>query len=119
MKVHETKSDSKSDIAEQIYTLRELIEQHNYHYYIEDSPKITDQAFDKLFSELKKLENDYPDLITPDSPTQRVGAKPLDKFSTITHAEPMLSLENVFDDHELKKFDERIKERLKSSVNVN
>lgn len=102
------------DVKHRIQELKQEIQQHNYHYYVEDSPVITDYEFDKLFNELKSLELQYPELITIDSPTQRVGAKPLDKFNTIEHEVPMLSLDNVFDQNEFEKFDQRIKDRLKS-----
>ncbi|HHE41242.1 MAG TPA: NAD-dependent DNA ligase LigA, partial [Dehalococcoidia bacterium] len=77
--------------------LRESINRADYRYYVLDSPEISDQEYDRLFTELKQIEADYPELITPDSPTQRVGAPPLESFRTVTHVVPMLSLANVFD----------------------
>ena len=81
-------------ISQQADKLREAIERHNYNYSALDEPSIPDSEYDKLFLELQKLEQCYPQLITPDSPTQRVGATPLEKFSQITHSSPMLSLSN-------------------------
>ncbi len=99
--------------------LKQLIEKHNYNYYILDNPTITDQEYDQLFQQLKNLELEYPELLTEDSPTQRVGSKPLDKFNTIVHSVPMLSLENVFNFSELEKFDQRIKDRIKFEDKLN
>lgn len=93
--------------------LKEEINEHNYRYYVLDDPIISDAKYDELFRRLQKLEEDYPDLITPDSPTQRVGAPPLKFFKSVTHQVPMLSLENGFQEKELIAFDERIRERLK------
>ncbi len=93
--------------------LRELINQNNYHYYVEDEPVIPDAEYDRLMQELMTIENEYPKLITKDSPTQRVGAKPLDSFSEIKHEVPMLSLNNVFDEEEMTAFDSRVREILK------
>lgn len=95
--------------------LKERIEQHNYNYYTLDCPVISDQEYDQLFQELKLLEEHFPQLVTIDSPTQKIGSKPLDKFNTIEHSVPMLSLDNIFDYEELIKFDQRIKDRLKNN----
>ena len=92
--------------------LRAAIELHNYRYYVLDSPTIPDAEFDQLFRELQQIEQNYPQLITVDSPTQRVGAAPLKAFSQITHRIPMLSLSNAFDDAEVEAFDRRICEGL-------
>lgn len=100
---------------EEIEKLRELIRYHDYRYYVLDSPEISDEEYDRLFKRLKELEEKYPQYITPDSPTQRVGGKPLEKFGTITHKSPMLSLDNVFDDDEMKEFDARIKRFLNTT----
>ncbi|RLB01888.1 MAG: DNA ligase (NAD(+)) LigA, partial [Deltaproteobacteria bacterium] len=90
----------KDAVYRRIQELREQINYHNYLYYVLDSPEISDEAYDALFRELKELEEKYPEFITPDSPTQRVGFKPLDKFETVTHAVPMLSLENAMKESE-------------------
>ena len=85
--------------------LREEIELHNHRYYVLDAPTISDAEFDRLFRELQDLEAQHPELVTSDSPTQRVGAGPLDEFPPVAHATPMLSLNNAFDDTEVAAFD--------------
>jgi DNA ligase (NAD+) len=107
--------DNLVNIKKNLTQLREQLEQHNYNYYILDEPVISDQEYDLLFNQLKQLELQHPELITQDSPTQRVGVKPLDKFATVNHLAPMLSLDNIFDYQELEKFDQRIKDRLKNN----
>ncbi|HEX9181265.1 MAG TPA: NAD-dependent DNA ligase LigA, partial [Burkholderiales bacterium] len=92
--------------------LREEIEYHNHRYYVLDAPTIADAEFDRLFRELQDLEAQHPELVTPDSPTQRVGAGPLDEFPQVAHATPMLSLNNAFDDAEVAAFDRRVREGL-------
>ena len=92
--------------------LHYLINKYNYQYYTTDNPEVTDSEYDRLFGELKQLEVDYPALLTLDSPTQRVGGQALDKFDQVTHAMPMLSLDNVFDDADLTAFDQRVKDWL-------
>ncbi|MBI1921834.1 MAG: NAD-dependent DNA ligase LigA [Geobacter sp.] len=94
---------------QRIDELRQVIERHNRLYYAEDRPEISDAEYDALFRELQHLEKAFPDLVIPDSPTQRVGAKPLTKFSQVEHRVPMLSLENAFDEGEMRDFDERVK----------
>ena len=92
--------------------LREELERHNRLYYIEDAPEITDAEYDKLFAELQALEAGHPELRTPDSPTQRVGAAPLPQFSEVRHRTPMLSIGNAFDEEEVRAFDKRIRQAL-------
>jgi DNA ligase (NAD+) len=92
--------------------LRKEIEQHNYRYYVLDDPSVPDIDYDQLMNELIALEAQYPALITPESPTQRVGAKPLAEFPEVDHLVPMLSLANAFDENEMKAFDKRIKDKL-------
>ncbi len=106
---------ASQDAAERIGELRDLIRFHAVRYYVLDSPEITDADYDRLFRELEDLEASNPGLITPDSPTQRVGGTPLDKFGQIKHAVPMLSLTNVFDEAELRDFDERVRKALKTA----
>ncbi|WP_243373255.1 NAD-dependent DNA ligase LigA [Geotalea sp. SG265] len=89
--------------------LHKEINRHNYLYYVEDRPEITDAEYDQLLRELQQLEKEFPELVTQDSPTQRVGAAPLEKFSQVAHRLPMLSLENAFNEGEMRDFDERIK----------
>lgn len=99
-------------IARRAAELREQINYHNYRYYVLDQPEIPDAEYDRLMRELQRLESQYPELITPDSPTQRVGAKPAEGFGEVRHLIPMLSLENCFSEDELRSFDRRVKERL-------
>jgi DNA ligase (NAD+) len=95
--------------ADRIEKLRKEINRHNYLYYVLDSPEITDADYDALFRELAELEEKHPELVTADSPTQRVGGAPLEKFSQVAHRIPMLSLENALSESEIADFDERIK----------
>ncbi len=97
---------------ERIQQLRDEINQHNYLYYVLDEPHIPDSEYDRLLRELQDLEAKNPQLITPDSPTQRVGAKPLKSFAEVRHSLPMLSLDNAFTDEEFENFERRVKERL-------
>ena len=92
--------------------LRRLIEHHNRLYYQEDRPEVTDAEYDALFRELLALEEQYPELIVADSPTQRVGGAPLEKFAQVAHRQPMLSLENAFNEADIVDFDQRIKRYL-------
>ena len=89
--------------------LRDAIRHHEERYYIHNDPEISDEAFDRLLHELETLEADHPDLITPDSPTQRVAGRPVEGFETVEHVVPMLSLDNAYNDEELKAFDERVR----------
>ncbi|MGI6036782.1 MAG: NAD-dependent DNA ligase LigA [Limnochordia bacterium] len=98
--------------GKRIEELRELISQHDYHYHVLDAPLISDAEYDRLYRELVELEEKYPHLITPDSPTQRVGGAPGEGFGVITHRVPLLSLANAFDDEELKAWDGRIRRNL-------
>ena len=99
-------------IKQHAQELRAEIELHNYRYYVLDNPTIPDAEYDKLLRELQQIEQDHPQLITADSPAQRVGAVPLKAFSQITHKIPMLSLNNAFDDAEVEAFDRRVCEGL-------
>jgi DNA ligase (NAD+) len=99
-------------VVARVAELRNAIEHHNYLYYVQDQPAISDAEFDRLFRELQELEQRYPTLVTPDSPTQRVGAKAESEFAAITHALPMLSLNNAFSDEEVGAFDRRVREAL-------
>lgn len=92
--------------------LQQLLQQHNYQYYVLDAPSIPDADYDALFVELKQLEQQFPELITPQSPTQRVGAAPLDKFGQVAHQVPMLSLDNAFDGDDFSAFYQRMADRL-------
>jgi DNA ligase (NAD+) len=102
-------------IEKQLTQLRQIIEDHNYRYYALSNPSISDAKYDRLFRELQRLEAENPQLVTSDSPTQRVGASPLKNFAKITHSIPMLSLENAFDSEEVLEFDRRIRQQLKKN----
>ena len=106
-------SDEMDDIRRQVQELRKDIELHNYHYYTLDAPIIPDVEYDKLFRELQELEQRHPELVTPDSPTQRVGAAALKQFAQIQHHTPMLSLGNAFDAAEVEAFDRRVRQMLR------
>lgn len=95
-----------------VRALRDLIRKHDYLYYVLDSPEITDEEYDRLFKELRELEERYPELVTPDSPTQRVGGAPLDRFPEVVHAAPMLSLDSDSEEAALRRFDERLRKAL-------
>ncbi len=102
------------DINKQIEQLRKEIREHDYLYYVLNQPRIGDRQYDKLFAELKKLEAANPQLITADSPTQRVSERPLEGFATVRHAVSMLSMDNTYNADELKAFDERVAKQLGS-----
>ncbi|MCS3600948.1 DNA ligase (NAD+) [Buttiauxella sp. BIGb0471] len=105
-------------IEQQITQLRTTLRHHEYLYHVLDNPEIPDAEYDRLMGELRALEEAHPDLITPDSPTQRVGAAPLSEFTQIRHEVPMLSLDNVFDEASYLAFNKRIQDRLKSTEAV-
>ncbi|HOP85720.1 MAG TPA: NAD-dependent DNA ligase LigA [Syntrophorhabdaceae bacterium] len=102
----------KTEVKEKIEKLRRDIEYHNYRYYVLDSPVISDSEYDSMMRELQGLEERYPEFLTPNSPTQRVGAKPLEEFATVTHTIPMLSLANAMSEEEVIEFDKRVKKLL-------
>ncbi len=100
---------NKNDAKKQIQKLRDDINYHNYQYYIENNPVISDYEYDMLIKKLEALETEYPDLITSDSPTQRIGGEPIKGFTTVEHKIPMLSLDNAYSYDELREFDDRVK----------
>jgi len=102
----------KSAIEQKIKSLREQIRKHDYLYYVLNQPQIPDQEYDRLFSELKKLEQQHPQLVTPDSPTQRISDRPIEGFAQVKHAIAMLSIDNTYSDAELKDFDQRVEKGL-------
>ncbi|ERS14509.1 NAD-dependent DNA ligase LigA [Alloalcanivorax xenomutans] len=104
--------------AEQIKQLRDQLNDWSYRYYVLDDPAVPDAEYDRLFRQLQALEGEHPDLISPDSPTQRVGDVPLEGFNEVRHAVPMLSLGNAFNDEELRDFDQRVRERLDVSGSI-
>src|SRR3989441_12475759 len=93
-----------------IESLRDKIRHHEYRYYVLDDPEISDAEFDKLINELKKIESEHPGLVTPDSPTQRVGGKPREGFVKARHTSPMLSLDNTYSEEELRSWERRVHE---------
>ena len=109
---------NEKEAIKELEKLREEINYHNHRYYILDSPVISDAEYDRLFKKLQELENNFPHLITPDSPTQRVGAMPLDEFKTIAHTIPMLSLNNANNVEEAREFDERVKRFLETKEEI-
>jgi DNA ligase (NAD+) len=100
------------EAAERAKALRAEIERHNYAYYVLDAPTVPDAEYDRLFNELAEIERSHPALVTPDSPTQRVGARPAPEFSQVTHRTPMLSLSNAFSAEDVANFDRRVREGL-------
>ena len=102
-------------VMEQILELREKIRKYDYHYYVLDEPLVPDAEYDRYFRALQDLEAKHPQLITLDSPTQRVSGTPADAFAPVTHKQPMLSLSNVFTDEELHAFIKRVSEKLDES----
>ena len=102
----------KTNPVQRVEQLREQIRFHNYRYYVLDDPQIPDAEYDRLLRDLQSLEEAHPELISADSPTQRIGAEPLNAFGDVRHEVPMLSLDNAFDDAELSEFDRRVRERL-------
>jgi DNA ligase (NAD+) len=98
------------DVEKKIESLREKIRHHEYLYYVLDQPEISDLEFDKLMQQLKHLESEHPSLVTPDSPTQRVGGKPREGFVKVPHSSPMLSLDNTYSEEELRDWERRVHE---------
>ncbi len=95
-------------VRQEIEDLRRQIEHHNYLYYVEAAPEIGDREFDRLLQRLKDLEEQHPELVTPDSPTQRVGGQPVKSFRPVRHAVPMLSIDNTYNEEDLRAFDTRV-----------
>jgi len=102
----------KKDIGREIKKLRQIIDRHDRRYYVENKPEISDQEYDRLMKELEKLEKAHPELVTPDSPTQRVSGEVLEDFETVSHREPMLSMDNTYSADEIREFDKRVKKNL-------
>ena len=109
---------SRDTPEQQIDALREDIRHHEHLYYVLDAPVLTDAQYDALVNRLKALEADHPDLITPDSPTQRVGGKPRDGFLKTPHSRPMLSLDNAYNEDDLRAWDQRVRDALPSTEQV-
>lgn len=104
------------DVMQRVNELRRIIEHHNYMYYVLDSPEISDAEYDALMRELEQLESEYPELITPDSPTQRVGGQVSGQFQPVVHSVPLLSLNDVFSESEIRDFDRRVRAALGEDV---
>ena len=102
----------RSDVKSQIENLRREIQRHNYLYFVEGEPKISDREFDALVHGLEELERKHPELITPDSPTQKVGGRPLEGFRTVPHRTPMLSIDNTYHEDDLRKWSKRVRDGL-------
>ena len=100
-------------VRKHIDELRKQIGYHNYKYYVEATPKISDREFDRLMQKLQELEKAHPELVTPDSPTQRVGGQPLTEFRQVRHRVPMLSIDNTYNEDNLREFDTRTRRLLK------
>ena len=107
-----------SGVEREIEALRAEIGRHNRLYYVEAAPAISDREYDRLMGRLEELEAGQPDLVTPDSPTQRVGGQPLDEFATVTHAVPMLSIENTYNFDEVREWDTRVRKGLNADETV-
>src|SRR6202047_3668313 len=105
-------ADAANQAAKRVAELKETLERYNYRYHALDDPEVPDAEYDRLMLELRALEPAHPQLLTPDSPTQRVGAAPVAAFGTVKHRLAMLSLDNAFSDEEVQDFDRRIRERL-------
>ncbi|SRR5579884_545749 len=103
-------SAKQAGVEEEIASLRRELERHEYLYYVLDQPEISDAEYDALMARLRQLEAEHPELITPDSPTQRVGGKPREGFVRVRHSSPMLSLDNAYNEGELSDFDRRVRE---------
>ena len=107
---------TKAQAQKQVEQLRKDINYHNYRYYVLNDPTISDFEFDKLLKQLIELEKNFPELITPDSPTQRVGGEPIKEFKSVLHSPQMLSLDNTYSYDELRDFDNRIRKTI-SNIN--
>ena len=103
---------SQADVQLEVEELHRLLHKYNHEYYVLDNPTVPDSEYDRLFQQLKTIETEHPELVTPDSPTQRVGDKPLSQFSSVVHELPMLSLDNAFNADDMRAFDGRIKKFL-------
>jgi DNA ligase (NAD+) len=101
---------ASKDVEKKIEALREKIRHHEYLYYVLDNPEISDGDFDKLMQQLKDLEAEHPSLVTPHSPSQRVGGKPREGFVKVQHSSPMLSLDNTYNEEELRDWERRVHE---------
>ena len=111
-----TQALTRAEAEAQARALRRTLQRHNYLYYVEANPEISDGEYDTLFQRLQALEGAFPELVTPDSPTQRVGAEPRDDLPTIAHTAPMLSLDSTKENEDLIRFDERVRKAVGEGV---
>lgn len=109
---------ASAEVKERLEALKTELTYHAHRYYVLDDPEIPDSEYDRLFQELLEIEKTHPELLTTDSPSQRVGAPPVDNFQQVKHEIPMLSLDNAFEEDDLRSFDQRIKDRLKSTDDI-
>ena len=100
------------DIEKRVAELNKLLHEYGHAYYVLDKPLVPDAVYDQLMQELMAIEKEHPDFIYPDSPTQRVGGKPLEGFNKVTHRYPMLSLSNAFSEDDLRDFDRKIRQAI-------
>ena len=103
---------------QQIQALRDELRHHEHLYYVLDAPELTDAQYDALMNRLKKLEAEHPELVTPDSPSQRVGGKPREGFVKTPHSRPMLSLDNAYNEDELRAWDKRVRDALPATETI-
>src|SRR5579864_2034023 len=103
------------DSPREVERLREKLRHHEHLYYVADAPEITDAEYDALMRQLQALEEQHPELVTPDSPSRRVGGKPREGFVKVRHSVPMLSLDNALNEKELRDFDRRVRELLEGA----
>ncbi len=108
----------KLTLEHELQELRDQLRHHEYLYYVEDSPELTDAQYDALMNKLKKLEAEHPELVTPDSPSQRVGGKPKEGFAKVAHSRQMLSLDNAYNEEELRAWEQRVRDALPSTETV-
>jgi DNA ligase (NAD+) len=109
---------ARKDVEHEIQKLRDEINRHNHLYYVAAAPVISDREFDRLMTRLQELETEHPELVTPDSPTRRVGGEPLAEFKTVKHAEPMLSIDNTYNFDEIRAWDKRVRKGLTTGESV-
>ena len=109
---------ANKDVAKEMSELRSELNRHNYLYYVEAQPEISDREFDKMMARLTELESEHPELASPDSPTQRVGGQPIEGFATVRHAVPMLSIDNTYSYGELREWDVRVRKGLNANEPV-
>jgi DNA ligase (NAD+) len=113
-----TRKKSNSTAKDLLQALRERIREHDYNYHVLDRPQISDYDYDQLFAELLKIEGEHPELVTADSPSQRVGGAPLDEFEKVAHSKPMLSLANTYSIEEVREFDARVRRFLETTKDI-